>query len=79
VSEWTVEQAAEVCIEQLLYLLDGCDDEDTVRPALVFAAVAQAWAPQIADEFDPLDCTAGEFRQRLRRARQGLAEGERIP
>lgn len=55
--EWTLEQATEVVLEQTLSLLDGCDDEDSVRPGLVFEAIRQAWAPQV--ECEPLECTAG--------------------
>lgn len=76
-SGWTLEQAAEVVLEQTLSLLDGCDDDDTVRPALVFEAIRQAWAPNA--EVEPLDCTAGELRERVARARRALAEGELIP
>ena len=77
-AEWTIEQAAELVLEQLLSLLDGCDDEDTVRPALVFEAVRQAWSPATEATL-PDGMTAGELRRRLQAKRQQLAEGEKIP
>jgi hypothetical protein len=39
VSEWTLEQAAELIAEVMLTLLDGADDDDVVRPALVLEAM----------------------------------------
>jgi hypothetical protein len=76
--EWTVEEATELFIEQALDLLDGCDDDDTVRPQLVWEAICSAWSH--AGELPPLEeVTAGEMRRRLRRARGSLAEGQRVP
>jgi hypothetical protein len=74
---WTLEQAAELFMEQMLGLLDGCDADDSVRPALVFEAMRQAWSPET--EVEPLDCTAGELRKRLLVARKALADGDLIP
>jgi hypothetical protein len=75
---WTLEQAAELVLEQMLSLLDGCDDDDTVRPALVFEALRQEWAPDL--DVEPLgDQTAGDVRRRLHAARRALAEGDLIP
>jgi hypothetical protein len=77
-SGWTLEQAAELALEQMLELLDGCDDDDDrVRPALVFEAVRRSWAPDT--EVEPLDCTAGELRERIAAGRLALARGEVIP
>jgi hypothetical protein len=76
--EWTLEQAAELVLEHFLELLDGCDNDDVVRPALVLEAIRQAWAP--AATIEPLgEVSAGEIRRRLLAARAGLARGERIP
>jgi hypothetical protein len=77
VSDWTVEQAAELVAEQFIYLLDGCDDGDTVRPAMVFAALKEIWAPTTDVERDD-GITAGQVRERAAAARRRLAEGERI-
>lgn len=78
-SEQTLEQAAELVLELMLDLLDGCDDDDSVRPALVFEALRQAWAPH--GEVEPLKdgTTAGEVRARAAAARAALARGELIP
>lgn len=77
-SDWTLEQAAELVMEQFVSLLDGCDDEDTVRPALVFEAIRKVWAPDTDVAWDDA-ITAGEVRERTKAARRALAEGERIP
>lgn len=77
-SEWTLEQAAELCLEQFVSLLDGCDDDDTTRPALIFEALRMAWAP--AQEIDwPDNITAGQVRERTAAARKALADGAKIP
>jgi hypothetical protein len=75
--EWTLEQAAELCMEQMLALLDGCGDDDSVRPGLVMEALHQAWAP--LTEIEPLEATAGEVRAGILNARRALACGEMIP
>jgi hypothetical protein len=76
--EWTVEEATELFVEQALDLLDGCDDDDDVRPALVWEAVCRSWAPSLP-AFPLGDVTAGELRRKLRGVRAELAEGARIP
>jgi hypothetical protein len=68
--EWTLDQATELVMEQALVLLDGCDDDDSVRPDLVLEALRQIWAP--GAELPPLDITAGEFRRRVAAARGDL-------
>lgn len=73
-SDWTPEQATELALEQFLFLLDGCDDDDTVRPAMVFEAMRQVWAPKV-DRFWDDSITAGEVRQRAAVARRRLAQG----
>lgn len=76
-SDWTVEQAAELALEQFVYLLDGCPDDDTVRPALVFEALRIVWHPTTLVGWDDT-ITAGEVRRRCAAARARLAEGELI-
>lgn len=76
--EWTLEQAAEVVLEQFVTLLDGCDDDDTVRPALVLEALRQIYAPSMEVKW-PEGLTAGEMRERILDARRRLAEGEQVP
>lgn len=77
-SQWTVEEATELFVEQALDLLDGCPDDDVVRPQLVWDALCDAWSHSV--EVPALEeVTAGEMRRRLRRARQHLAEGQRVP
>jgi len=76
-AEWTLEQAAELVLEQALYLLDGCDDADLVRPGIVLEALHKAWAPGVDVEWPEL--TAGEMRERIAVARLSLARGDRIP
>lgn len=78
-SGWTVEQATELALEQFVTLLDGCDDDDTVRPALVFEALRQAWAPKTVVEAWDDEITAGQVRERMQAARRRLAEGELVP
>lgn len=77
-AEWTLEQATELAMEQFVDLLDGCDDEDTVRPAMVFEALRKAWSPNTEVGWDD-EITAGQVRDRMRTARRRLAEGELIP
>lgn len=77
--EWTLEQATELVLEQFVTLLDGCDDDDTVRPTLVFEAICQAWAPNADVEAWDETTTAGQVRSRLSAARARLAKGELIP
>jgi hypothetical protein len=74
--ERTLEQAVELLSEQILELLDGCDDGDTVRPDLVLEALRQVWAP--GAKLRPLELTAGELRARIADARAGLARGELV-
>lgn len=78
-SEWTLEQATELALEQFVALLDGCDDDDTVRTSMVFEALRQAWAPKTDLEAWDEEITAGEVRSRVSAARRRLAEGELIP
>lgn len=78
-SEWTIEQAAELYLEQTLDLLDGCDDDDIVRPQIVWEALREVWAPGIDDVHLAADVTAGELRERANAARHALATGELIP
>lgn len=75
--EWTVEQATDLLLELVLTLLDGCDDEDVVRPGMVLEALRMAWSP--ASEIPWPEMTAGELRQSSREARARLAHGEHIP
>jgi hypothetical protein len=70
--EWTVEQAAELLFEQVVTLLDGCDDDDTTRPALVLEALRQVWSPN-AEIIGLEDISAGELRRRMLQARARLA------
>jgi hypothetical protein len=70
---WTLEQATELALEQFADLLDGCDDEDTVRTALVFEAMRQVWSPSMSPEWDE-SITAGQMRQRIAAGRRRLAE-----
>ena len=74
--EWTLEQAAEFLLEQVLDLLDGCDD-DAVRPELVLDAIHKVWAPQVEVDWPTL--TAGELRGYVASTRERLARGELIP
>lgn len=77
-SEWTVEQATELAMEQFVSLLDRCADDDTVRPAMIFAALREVWSPTTEIAWDD-GITAGEVRERVIAARRRLAEGELIP
>lgn len=76
---WTVEQAAELLVEQILELLDGAgaDDDDVLPPRLVLEAVTAIWAPGYVVDWPEL--TVRELRERMRRKRAELAAGERIP
>jgi hypothetical protein len=76
---WTLEQATELVMEQFVSLLDGCDDDDTVRAGMIFEALRQAWAPNTPVEAWDETITAGDVRRRLAAARHRLAEGELIP
>jgi hypothetical protein len=60
-----------------LALLDGCDDDDVVRPELVLRAINQAWSPKTVVDWPEM--TARELRERIAAARLGLAKGEKIP
>jgi hypothetical protein len=73
--EWTLAESTELCLEQAFDLLDGCDDEDMVRPALVLEAMATVWAPRLIWEPIPV-VSAGLLRERLRLARHRLAAGK---
>jgi hypothetical protein len=75
-SDWTPEQAAQLYMELILVLLDGADDEDTVRPQMAVEALAQASGVM---EYTLPELTAGEMRERTRRGLADLAAGERIP
>jgi len=77
VSEWTIEQAAELLLEQVLDLLDGADDDDVVRPEMVLKAVNQVWSP--GHIVDWPEMTARELREAMREKRSALAGGEKIP
>lgn len=77
-SDWTIEQATELALEQFVYLLDGCDDDDTVRPAMVFEAMRKEWAPKGEFLWDK-SITAREARVRLAALRGRLAAGETVP
>ena len=77
-TEWTVEQATELALEQFVTLLDGCDDDDTARPAMIFEALRLLWSPKTEIEWDDT-ITAGQVRERMQVARRRLAEGELIP
>jgi hypothetical protein len=72
-ADWTAEQAAEFFLEQVLTLLDGCDDDDLVRPQVVWEALQKAWVPKQPLTVLPDDMTAGEMRRRTRHARRELA------
>jgi hypothetical protein len=76
--EWTVEQATELALE-LVSLLGGCADDDTVRPAMIFEALRQVWSPKTEVEAWDDEITAGQVRERILDARRRLAEGELIP
>ena len=76
---WTLGQATELVLEQFVALLDGCDDDDTVRPALVFDALRQVWSPKTDVEAWDEEITAKQARERIADARRRLAEGELIP
>jgi hypothetical protein len=78
-TDWTLEQAAELVLEQMLELLDECDDEDTIRPQIVFDALAKTWAPHLDVASLDEGTTAGQIRERIQRARFALAQGARIP
>lgn len=75
--QWTLEQATQLVHEQMLSLLDGCDDEDTVRTAMAWEAIHFAWSPKTAFEPLPEGMTAGEVRANIRRALARLAQGAR--
>lgn len=75
--ERTLEQAAEAVIEEFLTLLDGCDDDDTVRPQLLLESLRDAINPDM--EIPESGLTAREVKARLREGRRWLAEGETIP
>ena len=77
-AEWTAEQAAELLLEQFVMLLDGCADEDTVRPAMIFEALRQVWAPATEAAWND-ELTAGQVRALTAAARRRLADGELIP
>lgn len=78
-SEWTLEQVTELLLEQMLSLLDGCADDDVVRPQLVWEAMHKAWVPTWKIEPLPDDLTAGDLRSRVQQARHDLAAGELVP
>jgi hypothetical protein len=59
--------------EQFIAMLDGCDDDDVVRPQMVFEALRDAWAPAYAEDFP--EVTAGEMRARIMASRARLAGG----
>lgn len=75
-SDWTLEQAAQLYMELFLVLLDGADDEDTVRPEMAIAALAEASG---VTEYEMPEMNAGEMRERTRKALASLAAGEKIP
>lgn len=75
---WTLEQATELAMELFVDLLDGCEDDDTIRPALIYEAIREVWAPTHARDWDPT-ITAAQVRAGMRNGRARLAAGERIP
>lgn len=66
-----LELAIDTVLEQFVALLDGCDDDDLVRPEMVFEALREAWAPRYDGEWPEI--TAGEMRSRILAARGRLA------
>ena len=73
--ELTPEEAGDLLAERILAALDGCDDDDVVRPAMVWAALEDVgWRNVSADELDGM--TVGEMRAKMRAWRTALAEVE---
>lgn len=72
--QWTLHQAEELVLEQFIDLLDGCEDDDVVRPEMVFQALRAVWHPSFEGEWVAI--TAGEIRTRVNAARARLAAGE---
>jgi hypothetical protein len=79
--EWTTEEAADLFMETIAVLLDDAADDDAVRPAIVWEALCDAWAPGLDEKWRTIDegMTAGELREHVRWARMQLAAGETIP
>ena len=65
--------AAQSVVEGFLALMDGADDDDTVRPALALRALADALG--VADYSAP-ELSAAEFRKKARAALEALAQGD---
>jgi hypothetical protein len=73
VNDEEIRQAAELIAEAMLLELDGVDDDDTVRPRMIWEALHEDFGRAASI---PPEITAGQLRARLHEARGRLARGE---
>jgi hypothetical protein len=73
VSEWTLEQAAELYCEAILLGIEGADDDDVIRPRLVVEELARLSGVD-PDGLDLPEVTVAEVRRRMQAGRAQLGE-----